>query len=263
AALELLQSYLLMQDDWMDGDLLRRGGPSAHAALAKVHGDVKLGEASAVLASDLTWGLAVGCLSGCKAPLPRKIEALDVFLRVHRDVVFGQQLDLLGRAEDVEAMHTLKTGSYTVKGPLAIGAALAGASAETRRALDRFAAPVGVAFQLRDDLLGTFGDTAATGKPVGNDLLAGKRTAILAESDARLDRAQRRAVDAVLGKKQAPEADVREATRALEACGARAAVEARLEALISQAEGRAAALPIAAGARVLLGGAAAALRTTP
>ncbi len=260
AALELLQTYLLTQDDWMDGDDLRRGGPSAHAALSRVHGDGHLGAASAILASDLTWGLAVGVLAACDAPLPRRLLALDLLLRVHRDVVIGQQLDLLGNTEDVEAMHALKTGSYTVRGPLSIGAALAGATDETRRALERFAAPLGVAFQLRDDLLGTFGKTERTGKPVGNDLCAGKRTAILAEADERLDRAQRRLVDAVLGNKSATASDIRAATLALEACGAREAVESRLASLLSDAEHRAASLPLSPASRELLAGAAHALR---
>ena len=113
----------------------------------------------------------------------RVIEAGRAFARVQREVIIGQLIDLRGApasAEQVESMHDLKTGSYTVRGPLAIGAILAGASAEQRAALDRFAAPLGVAFQLRDDLLGTFGDPRATGKPAGNDVRRGKRTALVA-----------------------------------------------------------------------------------
>jgi geranylgeranyl diphosphate synthase type I len=259
AALELLQSYLLMQDDWIDNDPTRRGGPAVHAALAATLGSAHLGATSAILASDLTWGLAVGMLAGLSLPAPRVVEGIRLLARFHEDVVIGQQIDVIGRAEDVEAMHALKTGSYTVRGPLALGATLAGAPASTIEALDRYAAPVGVAFQLRDDLLGTFGSPEETGKPVGNDLRAGKRTAILVEAEARLDAEARRVVDSAFGHAEASDDEVRRATHALEASGARAAVTGRLARLCRDAELLAADLPLAPAARVMLAGAATAL----
>src|SRR5690349_18056605 len=151
-ALELLQTYLLIQDDWMDGDLTRRGGASVHAALAGSLGTVHQGDSSAVLASDLTCNLAFEVMSGIDLPAPAVLATVRLLTRVHQDVIVGQQIDMIGRAEDVEAMHALKTGSYTVRGPLSLGATLAGAPPATIAALDRFAAPLGVAFQLRDDL---------------------------------------------------------------------------------------------------------------
>src|SRR5205823_1606576 len=149
----------------------------------------------AILASDLTWGMALETLAGLDARPERVVDVIRRFCAVHEDVVVGQALDLFARAEDVEAMHALKTGSYTVRGPLVLGAALAGASPETMGALETFAAPVGVAFQLRDDLLGTFATTAETGKPEGGDLRAGKRTAVIVEAERLLDAAGRRALD--------------------------------------------------------------------
>jgi geranylgeranyl diphosphate synthase, type I len=261
-SLELLQTYLLIQDDWIDDDPVRRGGETVHVALGGTLGDAHLGAASAVLASDLTWGLALSVLASSAAPAATTLAAIRLFCKVHEDVVLGQQLDILGRADDVEQMHALKTGSYTVRGPLALGATLAGAPQETVAALDRFAAPLGVAFQLRDDLLGTFGSTAATGKPVGNDLRAGKRTAVLAWADQRLEAGGRRAVDSVLGHKGASDADVAEAAQALETCGARRAVEDRLAALCGEAEELSRTLPVNERARQILGGAASALRWT-
>lgn len=261
-ALELLQTYLLIQDDWIDGDQVRRGGRTVHVALSEILGDVQLGASSAILASDLTWSFAVGVLAGAAAPPAATLAAVRTLCAVHEDVVIGQHLDVLGRAEDVEQMHALKTGSYTVRGPLALGATLGGAPAETVAALERFAAPLGVAFQLRDDLLGAFGSTAATGKPVGNDLRAGKRTAVIALAEGRLDEAGRRAVARVLGQPSASDDAVAEATRALEACGARRAVEERLSVLCGEAEELARALPVTEAARRVLGGAASALRWT-
>lgn len=258
--LELLQTYLLIQDDWIDGDDTRRGGPAAHAALSVRLGDAHLGASSAILAGDLTWGLAVGVLSSIDdLPATTVLEAVRLLARVHDDVVIGQQLDILGRAEDVEAMHALKTGSYTVRGPLALGATLGGAPASVLDALDRYAAPIGVAFQLRDDLLGTFGATEETGKPVGNDLRAGKRTAILAEAERRLSKDQRVIVDRAFGHADAAQHEVDVATAALDACGARAAVTERLAGLCREGETLAASLPVTPAARVILAGAAAAL----
>ncbi|MGK4004387.1 polyprenyl synthetase family protein [Sorangium sp. So ce1036] len=261
-ALELLQTYLLIQDDWIDGDAVRRGGRTVHVGLTEVLGDAHLGASSAILAGDLTWGFALSTLAAAAAPPDRTLAAVRRFCKMHEDVVIGQHLDVVGRAEDVEQMHALKTGSYTVRGPLALGATLAGAPAETVAALERFAEPVGVAFQLRDDLLGTFGSAAATGKPVGNDLRAGKRTAVLASAEGRLDAAGRSALERVLGRKDASDEAVADAARALEACGARGAVEARLSALCGEAEVLGRSLPVIERARQILCGAASALRWT-
>ena len=257
--LELLQSYLLIQDDWIDRDDVRRGGPAAHAALGARFADAHLGASFAVLASDYTWGLALRVLGDIDLPAPRVLAAVQAFSRLHADVVVGQQLDVLGNAADVDVVHDLKTGAYTVRGPLELGGILAGASAETLAALRRYAAPVGVAFQLRDDLLGTFGTPEQTGKPVGNDLRAGKRTAILAEAEARLTPDGRAALTRAFGHADASEADVLAASAALEACGARAAVAARLSRLCHEAVELAAALPVSEAARVFLAGAASAL----
>lgn len=264
--LELLQSYLLIQDDWIDGDVTRRGGPSAHVLLTKaLGGNSHLGVSTAILSSDFTWGLALDVLAHAELPAARVLAAIQLLAKVHEDVVVGQQIDIIGRAEDVEEMHALKTGSYTVSGPLALGATLAGASPEVLAALEVYAAPVGVAFQLRDDLLGTFGSEEETGKPVGNDLKNGKRTVIIAEAlreGGRLDDAGKQALARAFGRADASPEDVAVATYALEAAGARKAVTERLVALCNQAEALAAGLPLAEPARTMLAGAAAALRWT-
>jgi geranylgeranyl diphosphate synthase type I len=258
-SLELLQSYLLIQDDWIDGDTTRRGGPAVHAALGAHFGDAHRAASFTILASDYTWGLALRVLGDAEVPAARALAAVQLFARMHQDVVVGQELDVLGNAADVDVVHDLKTGAYTVRGPLLLGATLAGAPAETLEALRRFAVPVGIAFQLRDDLLGTFGTEEQTGKPVGNDLRAGKRTAILQEADSRLSAEGRAALARAFGRIDATEAEVLSATAALAACGARDAVSARLLRLCQEAEVLAAALPLTANARSLLAGAAAAL----
>jgi geranylgeranyl diphosphate synthase type I len=154
-------------------------------------------------------------------------------------------------------MHDLKTGSYTVRGPLAIGAILAGATPEQRAALDRFASPLGVAFQLRDDLLGTFGDPKTTGKPAGNDLRRGKRTALVAAlaDDAEAQPLLKR----VLGVAEASDADVAAVVTRMETSGARARVEARLRELLAAAERELASAPLGALGKGWLHGAVRAL----
>lgn len=245
ASIELLQSYLLIQDDWMDDDSERRGGPSVHTALGLRRNDPKLGASLAILASDLGCGFAFELLHRSAIALPRSAEVLACFTRMHTEVVAGQQLDLLEYPE-VERTHDLKAGSYTVRGPLQLGALSADASAEQLAALDRFGRPLGIAFQLRDDVLGTFGDPRVTGKPAGHDLREGKNTSLVREARALLDQEAWARLDRVLGNAGATAAELQAAAHTLEACGARARVEAQLAALANDAERVLAAAPLAA-----------------
>lgn len=242
AALEILQSYLLVHDDWMDGDDERRGGPAVHVLLRGTLAERGEGEAGrhladslAILAGDLGCAYANRLFLESASASPRLADALATFLRVQRDVVLGQTLDLLG-SPDVARMHDLKTGSYTVEGPLLLGAILADAREDQLAVLRRVARPLGEAFQVRDDLLGTFGDPARTGKPVGNDLRAGKHNAVVAASRVSGSPAGRAALERVLGVKDAAEADVREAIALLDRDGTRAAVEAKLARLVEGAQ---------------------------
>jgi geranylgeranyl diphosphate synthase type I len=234
AAIELLQTYLLIQDDWMDDDEQRRGGPSTHAAMTRKFKDPRLGASLAILAGDVAMGFAMELLHATQFPPSRTSEALRTFGHMHMEVVFGQQLDLLAH-DDVTLTQHLKTGSYTVRGPVALGALLADASETQLHALMQFAQPLGIAFQLRDDLLATFGDPAVTGKPVGHDLREGKHTALVSEARRLLSASDRACLDAVLGDSTASEAAVEAAVRMLDSSGARARVEARLAARLSEA----------------------------
>jgi geranylgeranyl diphosphate synthase type I len=240
-AVELLHAYFLIHDDWMDQDELRRGGPAVHAALARQFASVHLGAAGAVLAGDYTLALAMRELTHADLAAERRAAVLARFVAMQLDAVVGQQLDVLGSspqgtssaAGNLDEVYRLKTGSYTVLGPLELGAALCAAPPQLSSALEAFAVPLGIAFQLRDDLLGAFGDPAHTGKPRGSDLVAGKRTlllqAALADADARA------ALVPVVGNAGAPAAAVERALAAIAACGARASVEVRIEELTRRA----------------------------
>jgi geranylgeranyl diphosphate synthase type I len=155
---------------------------------------------------------------------------------VQDEVVSGQMLDVHGGAhemEQVEAVHALKTASYTVRGPVVIGARLAGASEPLVLALRAFAEPLGVAFQLRDDVLGIFGNTREMGKPSGSDLRQGKRTAPVVFAMRSPPAAGR--LERVLGRADASDEDIALAVRSIEESGARARVDQRISELVAVA----------------------------
>ena len=232
AAIELLQTYLLIHDDWMDGDTVRRGGPTVHVALSKAYGGTHRGAATAILAGDLASSLAQDLVAHADLPFERLRTVLSAYVLMQREVVLGQTLDVLD-AQDIDAIHDLKTGSYTVRGPLALGHGIAGGSVATWTALESFARPIGIAFQLRDDVIGTFGDEAETGKSSATDLRAGKRTAPVRFALERLDAAGQQELSALLGHDD--DAKVTRARAIIEDIGARAAVEERIVALRERA----------------------------
>ncbi len=233
-ALELLHTYLLIHDDWMDGDALRRGGPSVHAELAKRFKNEHRGHSSAILAGDFAAGLATELLAGVKSKAASSAGLFQAFATMQQDAVLGQQLDIAATDNDPEAAYALKTGSYTVRGPLRLGALLAGGKPSTLKALDGYAAPVGIAFQLADDLLSAFGNPGATGKALGNDLRAGKRTPLVLEAQRKARGRDRAHLLAAFGNPRATELEIRRALDVLERSGARKKTEARIETLLGE-----------------------------
>jgi geranylgeranyl diphosphate synthase type I len=234
ASLELLQGYLLVHDDLMDGDETRRGGPSVPAVLRDRF--AQDGDAASIVAGDLACAWSQSALLGLDVDPARLVLAARELALVQEEVVAGQMLDVRGEASDasqVEVVHALKTASYTARGPVAIGARLAGARESQVAALTAFAKPLGIAFQLRDDVLGTFGNEHAMGKPQGSDLRKGKRTALVVE--AMNDATAWRSVARVLGHGDANADEMNEAIASLQSCGARARVEARIETLLRAA----------------------------
>lgn len=245
-AIELLQVYMLVHDDWMDGDLVRRGGPSVHKMLGDAFDSVPLGNATAVLAGDFASALAQEAMLAVDVNPALLLNATRRFARIQHDVVLGQVMDVCSEVRPladllvsyVEQMHAKKTGAYTVGGPLAIGALLAGATPSQVAAFDAFAAPLGVAFQLRDDLLGTFGAPESTGKPRFGDLRQGKRTSLVAAFLANASEVERTLLTAVLGHPNADEAACEKLAAAIESSGARARVEARVTELLDLARSK-------------------------
>ncbi len=193
AALELLHASALVHDDLMDASDTRRGHPTPHRGFAEQHrragwssSSEQYGAAAAILLGDLLLSWADELLRRCGFPADRVLAALDVFDVCRSEVITGQFLDVSAQARgsaDVTAAMTVlryKSAKYSVERPLHLGAALAGATPEQIADLSAFGLPLGEAFQLRDDLLGVFGDPEATGKPAGDDLVEGKRTVLVA-----------------------------------------------------------------------------------
>lgn len=230
-SLELLQAYFLIHDDWMDQDAERRGGPTAHVELARAFRSTFLGERSAILAGDHAVALASAHLAALRIPPRRLRGAMLRFAEMQLSAVAGQQLDICGKAPNPELTYELKTASYTVKGPLLLGAEIAGTAQATAEALTAFSLPAGVAFQLRDDLIGVFGAPEKTGKPRGGDLKEGKNTSLVRIGRQLLQKTDRERLEKVLGNKRASRAELERAIHLLEVSGARNAVELRIEEL--------------------------------
>ncbi len=194
AALELMHTFALVHDDVMDNSDTRRGQPTAHRLFADQHeradriGDSgRFGTASAILAGDLCLVWADQLIARTPLPSATLFTARACYDRMRVETVAGQYLDVLGEVEPAAwslerallvARH--KTACYTVQRPLQFGLALAGITLPAvDEAFARYGQAVGEAFQLRDDLLGAFGDPSVTGKPAGDDLRTGKPTALL------------------------------------------------------------------------------------
>lgn len=254
AALEWLQASALVHDDLMDGSDTRRGRPSVHRAFEARHREQGLlgdgpafGRSAAVLLGDLmlSWTDEQLRASG----LPRVHDALPYLDLCRTEVVAGQYLDVLSQTrhgiDADEAMQVVryKSAKYTVERPLHLGAALAGGDTALLARLSDVALPLGEAFQLRDDVLGVYGDPAVTGKPAGDDLREGKRTLLIARAAERGDAADRDRIERLIGTAEG----VPVLSELIVRTGALAAVEADITALEERAEQAVARLDPAAG----------------
>jgi geranylgeranyl diphosphate synthase type I len=251
ASLEWLQGSALAHDDLMDGSDTRRGRPSLHRQFEQLHREekfvgeaVQFGSSAAILLGDLmlSWVDEQFRQSG----LPRTLEALPWLDLCKTEVAAGQYLDVLAQARGTfsvdQAMLVLrfKSAKYTIERPLHLGAALAGAPTSVMDALSSLALPLGEAFQLRDDVLGVFGDPAVTGKPAGDDLREGKTTVLIAKAAELGDEADRAAIRTLLGTPDG----VDELTALIERTGALAAVEVDISRLEAIADAALATLPV-------------------
>ncbi len=273
AALELFQAAALLHDDLIDGSDTRRGLPAAHRVFAARHRDGgwdgdsdRFGAAAATLAGDLCLAWSSELLAAATADLPaaRRNAGREVFDRMSTQLMGGQYLDVLTQArpvgspqDEVEAARRVirwKTVHYTVEHPLHLGARLAGGSDALVGALTAYAGAVGEAFQLRDDLLGVFGDPQVTGKPSGDDLREGKRTVLLALARRSASPDQRDLLDRLVGDPALDADGVDRVREVLTVTGAVAEVETMIAALADDAHRAVASAPVVPPAAEVLAG---------
>ncbi|MEU9126786.1 polyprenyl synthetase family protein [Kitasatospora sp. NPDC048540] len=264
AALELLQASALVHDDLMDRSDTRRGLPSVHRRFEALHrssgwrGDrEQYGASAAVLLGDL---LLIWCdelFNDCGLPPQAVRAAKPGFDLMRTEVMVGQYLDVLepvaGDSADPDALDRARTvlhyksAKYTIERPLQVGAVLAGAGPELVAAYAAFGLPLGEAFQLRDDLLGVFGDPAVTGKPAGDDLREGKRTLLVAHAMRGLPAADARHLDERLGAADLTAEEVPVLRALVERSGAADLVEKRIDELMRESLSALDAAPLAPG----------------
>ncbi|MFF7977391.1 polyprenyl synthetase family protein [Streptomyces sp. NPDC007905] len=237
ASLELFHAFALIHDDLMDNSHIRRGRPTVHRLLADRHrsqggsGNAdRFGMNAAVLLGDFALALSDELLHTGLTPIQLRA-ALPVIDAMRTEVMFGQYRDLLGTGRPTAGVaHALeliryKTAKYTVERPLHLGGTLAGCDTAATDALTAYPLPVGEAFQLRDDLLGAFGDPAKPGKPVTDDFREGKCTVLMALAVVRATSAQLRALHELVGRSGLTEEQADSIRIVLEDTGARLAVE--------------------------------------
>ena len=264
SALELLHAFALVHDDVIDESSTRRGKPTAHKHFAALHRERnwrgspdQFGISAAILAGDLAQAWADDIVYRAELPPDAQRRVQRVWADIRTEVLGGQYLDIVAEASGAESIAsamsvaTFKTACYTVTRPLQLGAAAAADRPDVQEIFGQFGNDLGVAFQLRDDVLGVFGDPAVTGKPSGDDLRSGKRTVLVAEAmelAAKSDPLAANVLRTSIGNRLT-DAQVRQLRDIIESVGALAAAEDRIAALTQRALATLSAAPIDATAK--------------
>jgi geranylgeranyl diphosphate synthase type I len=249
AALELLHTFAMIHDDVMDDSPLRRSRVTTFRALAELSAGVphrgdprRFGTSAAILTGLLGFVLADRLLLTCGFDPRIVTRAAERFDRMRTRAIAGQYLDLLaahrGEADESTARRigVLKSAGYTITDPLAIGALCASDDRRVISALDAYGTPLGEAFQLRDDVLGAFGDPVETGKDRDGDIREGKQTVLIAKARAMAGAAQREFLDAAVGDRSLSAKDAERVREIITSSGALAATDALIAELTTTAK---------------------------
>jgi geranylgeranyl diphosphate synthase type I len=222
AAVEIIHSFLLIHDDWIDGDSVRRGKPTVHLQFEKIHrerfkkGDLKRWAGGmAFVLGDIGCWLAHKLVAESDFPASRKVKAISLLSENLVKTGYGEFLDITYDRvsdfnwEEIIKIRKLKTAYYTLVMPLTVGLSLAGGSREKLKAAEEYGFPVGIAFQLRDDYLGLFGDEKTTGKSAISDLQDGKKTLLIARALKVLRGGEKERLRRALGNRNLTKAEIR------------------------------------------------------
>ncbi|OBI99857.1 geranylgeranyl pyrophosphate synthase [Mycobacterium sp. 1165196.3] len=264
SALELLHACALVHDDVIDDSSTRRGRPTTHVQFAALHRErhwqgspEQFGMSAAILLGDLALAWADDIVFGVELTPQAARRVRRVWANIRTEVLGGQYLDIVAEASAAASIasamnvDTFKTACYTVSRPLQLGAAAAADRPDVHDVFSQFGTDLGVAFQLRDDVLGVFGDPAVTGKPSGDDLRSGKRTVLLAEAVELAEKSDPLAANLLrtsIGARLT-DAQVDQLRDVIESVGALAAAEQRIATLTQRALATLAAAPINTAAK--------------
>ena len=274
SALEMFHGAALVHDDLLDQSDTRRGAPSIHRRFEQLHrlsgwagSPERFGVAGAVLVGDLMLGWSSELFGRALLGAPdREIEAAarDEFSKMRVEVMAGQYLDVLEEnaaptrevAEAVNRANRVmlyKTAKYSIEAPMLIGAAFAGAPSGLLRGLSAFGIPLGLAFQLRDDILGVFGDPEITGKPAGDDLREGKRTVLVGLTRESLTGTAGRIFDELLSSRELDEEQIVFLQHTIKGSGALEKTERMISELADESRNALLQLDIEHESKVALG----------
>ena len=241
SSLEFLQACALIHDDVMDQSDTRRGKPAIHKQFEAIHisnhwnGSAELfGEGAAILVGDLALSWADEMLLTSGLTNDQLLRAKSIYDIMRTELMSGQYLDLLEQVrgdithERAETVIRYKSAKYTIERPLHLGAAIAGATPELNEVLSEYGLALGEAFQLRDDLLGVFGDSSITGKPAGDDLREGKQTMLIAFANTNANVENRKHLSENLGDPDLSSDTIKKLQDILVSCGAQDFVENRI-----------------------------------
>ena len=246
ASAELMQSFLLIHDDIIDDDDLRRGGPTMHRIYAEKYkgcdNPKKFGENMAIIAGDLLASLGNEIISKSAFDEEKKLKLLQKFNKIIKLTGYGEIIDILSglktnvTEQDISKMHKLKTAVYTIEGPLHMGAIAAGASDDQLKILSEYAIPLGMAFQLKDDILGLFGSEEKLGKPADSDIKEGKKTLLILKVLENANKEQKELIGNALGNKDITKTELTKVREIIKETGSLSYSENLAEKLVKKAK---------------------------
>lgn len=232
-SMEMSETYLLIHDDIMDDDDLRRGGITTHESYRLVAEErfqgrtnpKNFGNSIGILAGDISCAFSNEIISDCKFNSNYKIRALKELNQIYVVEGYGQALDIFSelrddvKKEDVILVHEMKTVPYTLDGPIKIGAILAGADEKSIKRLEKYSYPLGTAFQVQDDILGMFGSEEKVGKPITSDLKEGKKTLLILDALEKATDSQKDKILLNLGNKRVSISGLKSVRKIIEQTG--------------------------------------------